>query len=69
MLNNIMAKKKKIEKEARQTDVTFRDGKWVTSDGLCFNTADKAWRHIAETAPPKENDIETSIKNETSWEN
>ncbi len=59
-----MAKKKQTEKKAQQAAVSFRDGKWVTADGLCFNTADKAWRHAAEIAPP-ENSVEPPIKTET----
>lgn len=40
------------ENKNRKTEaaVTYRDGKWVTADGQCFNTADKAWNHVRETA-------------------
>ena len=43
-----MPSKKKTTKKAEQPGVTFLNGKWVTCDGLCFNTADKAWKHVDE---------------------
>lgn len=44
-----MAKKtKKTETTAQPPAVVLREGKWVTADGLCFNTATKAWNHVRE---------------------
>jgi hypothetical protein len=44
-----MAKKtKKTETTAQPPAVILREGKWVTADGLCFNTATKAWNHVRE---------------------
>ena len=40
--------KKKTEIKAQQPAVIIRNGKWVTADGLCFNTFSKAWNHIRE---------------------
>jgi hypothetical protein len=42
--------KKKTEKNsiAQPPAVVLREGKWVTADGLCFNTATKAWNHVRE---------------------
>ena len=46
-----MAKKtKKTETTAQPPAVVLREGKWVTADGLCFNTCLKAMRHIRELA-------------------
>ena len=42
-----MAKKtNRTETTAQPPAVVLREGKWVTADGLCFNTADKAWNHV-----------------------
>lgn len=44
-----MAKKtKKTETTTQPPAVILREGKWVTADGLCFNTATKAWNHVRE---------------------
>ena len=44
-----MAKKtKKTETTTQSPAVVLREGKWVTADGLCFNTATKAWKHVEE---------------------
>lgn len=43
-----MAKKQPNKTETQLPDVTLRNGKWVTYDGLCFNTATKAWNHVKE---------------------
>lgn len=44
-----MAKKtKKTETTTQSPAVVLREGKWVTADGLCFNTATKAWKHVQE---------------------
>ena len=44
-----MAKKtKKTETTTQPPAVVLREGKWVTADGLCFNTATKAWKHVEE---------------------
>ena len=54
-----MAKKtNRTETTAQPPAVVLREGKWVTADGLCFNTADKAWNHVremrSETSAPAE---------------
>lgn len=44
-----MAKRNQKTKTITQPPaVTLREGKWVTADGLCFNTATKAWNHVRE---------------------
>lgn len=44
-----MAKKKTENNSIAQPPaVVLREGKWVTADGLCFNTATKAWNHVRE---------------------
>ena len=44
-----MAKKtNRTETTAQPPAVVLREGKWVTADGLCFNTATKAWNHVRE---------------------
>lgn len=44
-----MAKKKTESNSIAQPPaVVLREGKWVTADGLCFNTATKAWKHVQE---------------------
>lgn len=44
-----MAKKKTENNNIAQPPaVVLREGKWVTADGLCFNTATKAWKHVEE---------------------
>ena len=44
-----MAKKKTENNSIAQPPaVVLREGKWVTADGLCFNTATKAWKHVQE---------------------
>lgn len=44
-----MAKKTNRTKTTAQPPaVVLREGKWVTADGLCFNTATKAWNHVRE---------------------
>ena len=44
-----MAKKKAESNSIAQSSaVVLREGKWVTADGLCFNTATKAWKHVQE---------------------
>lgn len=44
-----MAKKKTENNSIAQPPaVVLREGKWVTADGLCFNTATKAWKHTKE---------------------
>ncbi len=40
-----MAKQTKKEDTPQ---VVYQNHKWVTSDGLCFNTQDKAWKHARE---------------------
>lgn len=44
----VMPSKKKTTKKTENPEVVFQNGKWVTVDGLCYNTADKAWNHIKE---------------------
>ena len=46
--------KKKTESKAQQPAVIIRNGKWVTADGLCFNTSSKAWNHIREIEKNKQ---------------
>lgn len=46
------------ENNMQHPSVTLREGKWVTSDGLCFNTAAKAWQHINEISEPEETVVE-----------
>ena len=44
-----MAKKKTENNSITQPPaVVLREGKWVTADGLCFNTEAKAWNHVEE---------------------
>ena len=44
-----MAKRNQKTKTITQPPaVVLREGKWVTADGLCFNTATKAWKHVQE---------------------
>lgn len=48
---------RKRQNNTQTPPVTLREGKWVTSDGMCFNTSAKAWKHIEETTaqePPVE---------------
>lgn len=40
---------RKRQNNTQTPPVTLREGKWVTSDGMCFNTSAKAWKHIEET--------------------
>ncbi len=47
---------KKTNKQTQSAPpVTYRDGRWITVDGLCFNTATKAYKHIK--------DLETKTNN------
>lgn len=50
---------KKQSKDTVQATVTLQNGKWVTSDGLCYNTADKALKHVEEQAVKQESETKT----------
>ena len=54
--------KKNKEDKAPVQSVIVRNGKWMTSDGMCFSTAAKARQHADEIAP------DTTPNNEPSSE-
>lgn len=40
---------KQNSKDAKSiSEVRYANGRWITSDGLCFNTRDKAETHVAK---------------------
>lgn len=62
-----MAKKKTENNSiAQPSAVVLREGKWVTADGLCFNTATKAWKHVQEM---REASSETAQTEQNSTQN
>ena len=62
-----MAKKKTENNSIAQPPaVVLREGKWVTADGLCFNTATKAWKHVQEL---REASPETAQTEQNSTQN
>lgn len=62
-----MAKKKTENNSIAQPPaVVLREGKWVTADGLCFNTATKAWNHVREM---REASSETAQTEQNSTQN
>ena len=62
-----MAKKKTESNSIAQPPaVVLRKGKWVTADGLCFNTATKAWKHVQEM---REASSETAQTEQNSTQN
>ncbi len=62
-----MAKKKTESNSIAQPPaVVLREGKWVTADGLCFNTATKAWKHVQEM---REASSETAQTEQNSTQN
>lgn len=62
-----MAKKKTENNNIAQPPaVVLREGKWVTADGLCFNTATKAWKHVQEM---REASPETAQTEQNSTQN
>lgn len=62
-----MAKKKTENNSIAQPPaVVLREGKWVTADGLCFNTATKAWNHVQEM---REASPETAQTEQNSTQN
>lgn len=62
-----MAKKKTENNSIAQPPaVVLREGKWVTADGLCFNTATKAWKHVQEM---REASSETAQTEQNSTQN
>lgn len=62
-----MAKKKTENNSITQPPaVVLREGKWVTADGLCFNTATKAWKHVQEM---REASSETAQTEQNSTQN
>ncbi len=62
-----MAKKKTENNSIAQPPaVVLREGKWVTADGLCFNTATKAWKHVQEM---REASPETAQTEQNSTQN
>ena len=62
-----MAKKKTENNSIAQPPaVVLREGKWVTADGLCFNTATKACKHVQEM---REASSETAQTEQNSTQN
>jgi len=62
-----MAKKKTENNSIAQPPaVVLREGKWVTADGLCFDTATKAWKHVQEM---REASPETAQTEQNSTQN